>query len=106
MDVPAGRQVLKKAIAIGDIATDQQTARPQTLFAVFTFVDLEIGQFEIAPVMQPRSFDSGSRRQALPVGRSPRPGDVFGLAGNHLSLAPGSEDMRAADPGHIAFGCP
>src|SRR5438477_7378386 len=80
-------------IAIGDMATDQQTARPQTLICSVGFFDLEIGQFEITPVMQPRSFGSGSRRQSLPVGRAPRRGDVFGLAGDRLSLAPGSEDM-------------
>src|SRR3954447_26972308 len=93
-------------IAISDMPTDQQTARPQTLICSVGFVDLEIGQFEITPVMQPRSFGSGSRRQSLPVGRAPRPGDVFGLAGDRLSLAPGSEDMRAADTEHIAFACP
>src|SRR3982751_4446527 len=93
-------------IAISDMATDQQTARPQTLICSVGFVDLEIGQLEITPVMQPRSFGSGSRRQSLPVERAPRPGDVFGLAGDRLSLAPGSEDMRAADTEHIAFACP
>src|SRR6267142_1018692 len=68
-------------IAIGDTATDQQAARPQTIIctieqmvtAVLVSPDflyrgiarpqvellgLEIGQFEIAPIMQPRSFGS------------------------------------------------
>ena len=52
-------------ITIGDISTDQQTARPQTLICA---VDIEIGQFEITPIVQPWSFGSGSSRQALPVG--------------------------------------
>src|SRR5436190_17652077 len=89
-------------IAIGDMTTDQQTARPQTLICSVGFFDLEIGQFEITPIMQPRSFGSGSRRQALPVGWAPRPGDVFGPAGDRLSLAPGSEHMSGADPEHVA----
>ena len=55
-------------IAIGDATTDQQTTRPQSLIGAVGFFGLEIGQFEITPVMQPRSFGSGSRRQALPVG--------------------------------------
>ena len=69
-------------ITIGDMTTDQQTACPKTLICAAKFFDLEIGQFEIAPIMQPRSFGSGPRRQAFPVGRAPRPGDVRGLAGD------------------------
>src|SRR5437899_12168038 len=91
-------------IAIGDMATDQQTARPQTMICSVGFVDLEIGQFEITPIMQPRSFGSGPCRQALPVGRAP--GDVRGRAGNRSPLAPGLKHMRAADPEYIAFACP
>ena len=49
-------------VAIGDMAADQQTARPQTLICSGGFFGLEIGQFEITPIMQPRSFGSGSRR--------------------------------------------
>src|ERR1035437_3945925 len=45
-------------IAIGDMTTDQQTAGPQTLICAVEFFDLEIGQFEITPIMQPRSFGS------------------------------------------------
>ena len=91
-------------ITIDDMTTYQQTACPKTLIcAVF---DLEIGQFEIAPIMQPRSFGSGPCRQAFPVGRTPCPGDVRGLAGDRSPLAPGLEYMSAADPEYIAFACP
>ena len=55
-------------IAIGDMTADQQTACPQTLICAVELFGLEIGQFEITPIVQPRSFGSGSRRQALPVG--------------------------------------
>ena len=55
-------------IAVGDATTDQQTTRPQSLIGAVGFFGFEVGQFEITPVMQPRSFGSGSRRQALPVG--------------------------------------
>ena len=48
-------------IAIGDTATDQQAARPQTIICAVELLGLEIGQFEIAPIMQPRSFGSGPR---------------------------------------------
>src|SRR5712691_1572972 len=93
-------------IAIGDTTADQQTARPQTLICTVGFFDLEIGQFEITPIMQPRSFGSGPCRQALPVGRAPRPGDVRGRAGDGSPLAPGLKHMSAADPEYIAFAGP
>src|SRR5712671_2630678 len=93
-------------IAIGDMTTDQQTACPQTLICAVEFFGLEIGQFEITPIMQPRSFGSGPCRQAFPVGRAPRPGDVRGRAGDGSPLAPGLKHMRAADPEYIAFACP
>ena len=66
-------------IAIGNMTTDQQTACPQTLIRTVEFFDLEIGQFEITPIMQPWSFGSCSCRQTLPVGRALRPGDVCAL---------------------------
>src|SRR5260370_34227614 len=56
--------------------------------------------------MQPRSFGSGSRREALPVGRAPCAGDVRGRAGDGSPLAPGLKHMRAADPEHVAFAGP
>src|SRR5258705_3498246 len=93
-------------IAIGDMTADQQTAGPQTLICAVEFFDLKIGQFEITPVMQPRSFGSGSCRQTFPVGRAPRPGDVGGLAGDGSLLAPGLKHMSTADPEYIAFACP
>src|SRR6202048_5048869 len=93
-------------IAIGDMTTDQQTACPQTLICAVEFFDLKIGQFEITPIMQPRSFGSGPCRQAFPVGRAPRPGDVGGLAGDRSLLAPGLKHMSAADSEYIAFACP
>src|SRR5258708_3131057 len=55
-------------IAIGDMTPDQQTARPQTIISTVELLGLEIGQFEITPIVQPWSFGSGSSRQALPVG--------------------------------------
>lgn len=69
-------------IAIGDMTTDQQTACPKTMTCAVKFFAPEIGQFEIAPIVKPRSFGSGPRREAFPIGRAPRPGDVGGLAGD------------------------
>ena len=52
------------------------------------FFTFEIGQFEVAPVMQSWSFGSGAGRQTPPVRSSLRLGDLLGGAGNPLRLAP------------------
>jgi hypothetical protein len=92
-------------IAIGDATTDQQTSRPKTVICAVKFFNLEISQFEIAPIIQPRSFGSGPCREAFPVGRAQRLGDVGGRAGNGSPLAPGLKYMSAADPEYIALAC-
>ena len=73
-------------IAIGDMTTDQQTARPRALIGAVEFLGIEIGQFEIAPIMQPLSFGSVPCRQAFPVGRTPRQGDVGGRVATDCRL--------------------
>ena len=55
-------------VIIGDTTADQQTARPQAIICTVELLVIEIGQFKITPIVQPRSFGSGSCRQALPVG--------------------------------------
>jgi hypothetical protein len=45
-------------IAVGDIAADQETPRPLTYEGAIIFASIEIGQFEIGPVMQARPFGS------------------------------------------------
>ena len=55
-------------VTIGDMTPDQQAAGPKALIGAARFFDLEIGQFEIAPIMQPRSFGSVPCGQAFPIG--------------------------------------
>lgn len=59
---------------------------------VVVFAGVEIGQFEIAPVLTARIFVSPSddRRPGLP-GKAPR--DRGGGAGDRLLLAPGTEHI-------------
>ena len=63
-------------VAVGDATPDQQAACPQAVTCIVEWLALEIGQFEITPIMQPQFLGSGSCRQVLPVGRAPRRGDV------------------------------
>ena len=69
-------------IAIGDMTTDQKAAGPKTMTCAVKLFACEIGQFEIAPIVQPRSFGPGPCREAFPIGRGPCPGDVCSLAGD------------------------
>jgi hypothetical protein len=48
----------------------------------------EIGQFEVAPVVQSRSFGSITGRQTPPVRSSLRLCNLLGSADNPLRLAP------------------
>jgi hypothetical protein len=48
------------ALAISEVAPDQQAAGPQPALPAVAVAGVEIGQFEIRPVIQPRSFGSVS----------------------------------------------
>ena len=69
------------------MTSDQQAACPKGLATMVAgLFGFEIGQFEVAPVMQAWSFGSGAGRQTPPVGRSLRLGDLFGGAGTRCDL--------------------
>ena len=91
-------------VAVGDATPDQQAACPQAVICIVEWLALEIGQFEITPIMQPQFLGSGSCRKE--VGRAPRPGDVSCRAGDPWPLASGLKHMSAADPEHVAFARP
>ena len=61
-------------IAVGDVAADQEAPRPLSGEGAVVFAGIEIGQFEIGPVVQARTFGSFARRQAPPcaLGKSLR----------------------------------
>ena len=90
-------------IAIGNVAADQETPRPLSGEGAVVFAGIEIGQFEIGPVVQARTFGSFARRQAPPCafGKSLR--DLRGGAANKLLLAPGIEHMIGGNAQNIAF---
>ena len=70
MPVPAGHQVEKKARSPS--AMLRRISRPRVHrpdARVVIFGSVEIGQFAIAPVVQPRAFGAVARRQALPSRR-------------------------------------
>jgi hypothetical protein len=47
-------------VAIGNITPDQQAACLQAMIFIVEFFGVEIGQFKVAPVMQPRAFGSSA----------------------------------------------
>src|SRR3978361_1520326 len=52
--------------AVSQIAPDQQPAGPQPALLVVVFAGLEVGQFQIGPVIQSRPLDTLTGREALP----------------------------------------
>ena len=53
-------------IAIGDLAADQQPSCPDTGECRVEIIGIEVGQFEIDPIMQSRVLGPIACRQALP----------------------------------------
>ena len=49
-------------VAISDIAVDQEPARPERRAGLIIFGSIEIGEFEVGPVVQPCSFRPFARR--------------------------------------------
>jgi len=90
-------------IAVGDMTPDQQASRPQALAFIIELLTLEIGEFEIAPVMQPWSFGSSAGRKTPPAGWSLHPGDLLGGASKQLRPAPRCKPMIGVDAEHIAL---
>jgi hypothetical protein len=63
----------------------------------------EIGQFEVAPVMQSWSFGFGTCRRRRQSDRCCVFCDLLGGADNPLRLAPGCKSMIGIDPNYIGF---
>jgi hypothetical protein len=90
-------------IAVGDITPDQQASCPKDLAVMVRLFAFEIGQFEVAPVVQSWSFGSGTGRQTPPVRSSLRVCDLLGGTEHPLRLAPGCKPMIGIDAEDIAF---
>src|SRR6476659_4937995 len=73
-------------IAVGDITPDQQASCPKDLVVMVGLFAFEIDQFEVAPVVQSRSFGSIPGSQTPPVRSSLRLCDLLGGADNPLRL--------------------
>jgi len=64
LDVGPGRAPggEERQIAIGDVAPDQETTRPQAGSGLIVFGSVEVGEFEIGPVVQSGTLGSFARR--------------------------------------------
>src|SRR4051812_37717585 len=66
-------------LAVGDVAADQQSPRPYRVFCAAELTG-QVGEFHIAPLVQPRPLGPGPGRQTLPLSRGTGSGDLFGAA--------------------------
>ena len=55
-------------IAVGNVSADQKTSCPLPGEGIVVFAGVEIGQFDVGPVMQARAFGSFACRPAPPCG--------------------------------------
>ena len=92
----------KGEFTVGNGAADQQTARPQAGSVRVVFGCVEIGQFAIGPVIEPRPFGARSRRQARLRRRIEPVRDRCGRAGDRRLANPGAKPVLGGNPEHIA----
>ncbi len=90
-------------IAVGDGAADQQAPCPLPGEGAVVFVGLEIGQFEIGPVVQARPFGSFACRQPPPGALGKVLRDLGSGAADGLRFAPGPEHMIGGDTQDVAL---
>ena len=93
----------KSQAVVGHVAADQKTARPFPGKLVVVLAGVEIGQFEIGPIVQPWSFGPFARLQAPPslLGKALR--DRSGRTGNDLLLGPRVEHVIGSHTQNITF---
>jgi hypothetical protein len=84
-------------IAVGNVATNQEPPRPLPGDGAVIFASIEIGQFEIGPVVQARAFGPFACRQAPPGGLGKSSGELRCGTTNKLRLAPRIEYMIGGD---------
>src|SRR6476620_9913103 len=90
-------------ITTGDVATDQEASCPFPGAGVVVLAGLEIGQFDVGPVVQTRPLGSFTGRQASPNGLGKALRNRGGGAADKLRLAPGMEHMIGGNAQNIAF---
>src|SRR3954452_15524141 len=78
-------------ISIGDVAADQEAARPKAGPSLVVLTSIEIGQFQVRPVVEAFALRAAARRQAMPGGRIELLGDLGGGAGHKRLADPGVE---------------
>ena len=78
----------KGHIPIGDRAPDQQTPCPKAHERPVVFLRIEIGEFEISPVVEPRAFAPVAGGQTLPSGIVKALRDLLGGAADRPRLGP------------------
>ena len=90
---------------VAQAAPDQQTARPhQSRGATSEEASrIKVGQFQIGPVVKPRSLGPGAGGQPNPVGGRQGRRDLPGRAGHRLRLVPGVELRGACNAEHVSL---
>lgn len=53
-------------VTIADIPPDQEAPGPKPRLGIIIFLDIEIGEFAIGPVMEPGTFGALASRKTLP----------------------------------------
>lgn len=75
-------------VAVCDISTEQKAACPHAGEGVVIVAGVEVGQFQIGPVMAPFALRAGAGGEARPHIVGQIVGDLSGGSGNRVRLCP------------------
>ena len=90
---------------LDDVAPDQQAAGPDAVQRRVELVRVEVGQFQIGPVVEPWTLGALACRQELPGCDVEALCDLPGGAGNLQLVDPRIELVRRTDAEHVALAC-
>src|SRR3546814_7009790 len=81
----------------------RSSSRPGAGSFVVVFGGIDVGEFQIGPVVEPRAFGAFTRRQALPSGGIEFPRDLLRGSGDGRLAHPRPEVAVGVDAEHIAL---
>src|SRR3954452_11956392 len=93
-------------LAVGDAAADQEAPRPQAGTLVVVLSGLEIGQFQVGPIIERPTLGPLAVRKVPPQGGLKVACNLFRRAGYQRLVAPRVERVRAVDAQHVALAGP
>ena len=89
-------------LLIGDVATDQQTTRPQSFGSRAELISFEVCQLQAGPIVQALALRAQTGGKTSPGGSIESFDDLIGSPRNHGFAVPGAEVVGGVHAEHVA----